>query len=117
KGVSIEELSKRLVMSVEELADLTGCGRNNAYAAVKFGVYPSLRQGKTIKVLVQPTLAILRGERPPGTPTEAPKRHRPTEPQAEAAALTPDVKAAALSELPPDTHQVNTSQAWRPRTR
>jgi hypothetical protein len=57
-------------MSVEELGELLGSGRNQAYEAVRRGVYPSIRVGGgSIKVLTAPTLAILRGEMPPGPAT------------------------------------------------
>ena len=57
-------------MSVEDLADLLESGRNQAYEAVRQGTYPSVRVGKgAIKVLTAPTLAILRGEMPPGPAT------------------------------------------------
>jgi len=56
-------------MSVDDLAELTGMSRNQAYISVNRGVYPSIRgekKGSVVKVLTVPTLAILRGEIPPG---------------------------------------------------
>ncbi len=64
--LSLDNPPTGYVMSVEQLAELTGCSRNNAYAAVRDGLYPSLRHGTKIQVLVLPTLQILRGERVPG---------------------------------------------------
>jgi hypothetical protein len=57
---------KGYVMSVDDLAALTGASRNNTYRAVASGVYPSIRHGRKIMVLVAPALAILSGEREPG---------------------------------------------------
>jgi hypothetical protein len=56
-------------MSVLDLAELVNMSRNHAYDAVKRGVYPSIRSSKkggTFRILTVPTLAILRGELPPG---------------------------------------------------
>ena len=72
---------KPLTMSVEDLAAITDLSRNAAYAAIRNAVYPSVRQGRIFKVLVEPTLAILSGQRPAGPlPGETPpekKRRRP----------------------------------------
>lgn len=58
-------------MSVDDLDEVTNSGRNQAYEAVRQGIYPSIRtEGGAYKVLVVPTLQILRGERPPGSTTE-----------------------------------------------
>ncbi len=74
---------KPLTMSVEDLAAITDLSRNAAYAAVRNAVYPSVRQGRIFKVLVEPTLAILSGQRPAGPlPGETPpeKKTRKTKP-------------------------------------
>ena len=67
-GTSLENPPTGYTMSVLQLAQLTQSDRNAAYRAVQQGVYPSIRQGRSIKVLVVPTLQILRGEREPGQP-------------------------------------------------
>lgn len=65
--LSLKSPPTGFTMSVNDLAELTDSGRNQAYAAVRQGIYPSIRTARgTIKVLVVPTLQILRGERPPG---------------------------------------------------
>jgi excisionase family DNA binding protein len=51
-----------LTMTVDELASLIPCGRMQAYKAVKSGQFPSIRVGKTIKVLRRPALRILDGD-------------------------------------------------------
>src|SRR5580704_13865907 len=70
RPLSLDNPPKGFTMSVHDLAELTGSGRNQAYEAVRQGVYPSVRVGKSgaIKVLTLPTLRILRGEQPPGEP-------------------------------------------------
>jgi hypothetical protein len=68
--LSLDNPPTGATMSVDDLAELADMGRNQAYAAVRQGIYPSIRVGEKgkIAVLVQPTLQILRGERPPGEP-------------------------------------------------
>jgi len=68
-------------MSVDDLAELIDSGRNQAYEAVRQGFYPSIRtEGGAYKVLVVPTLQILRGEREPGQPkTSEPPKPRDSE--------------------------------------
>jgi excisionase family DNA binding protein len=51
-----------LTMTVDELASLIPCGRMQAYKAVRSGQFPSIRVGKTIKVLRGPALRILDGD-------------------------------------------------------
>jgi len=70
RPLSLDNPPKGFTMSVDDLAELIGSGRNQAYEAVRQGVYPSVRAGKkgAIKVLTLPTLRILRGEQPPGEP-------------------------------------------------
>ena len=69
---STREEAGVLTMTVNELASLIPCGRMQAYKAVKSGQFPSIRVGKTIKVLRRPALRILDGDfdggpdRPPG---------------------------------------------------
>ncbi len=64
--LSLDNPPTGFTMSVDDLAQLTHSGRNGAYDALKAGTYPFIRQGRSIKVLTAPTLAILRGEMPPG---------------------------------------------------
>jgi hypothetical protein len=78
-------------MSIEQLAELTGDGRDSAYEKVRAGVFPSLRLGSRGKyaVLTAPTLEILRGQREPGRPVDRPeggaeKRRRTTRSKAKA---------------------------------
>lgn len=68
KRLSLDNPPTSFTMSVDELAELIGSGRNQAYEAVRQGIYPSVRVGTkgAIKVLTLPTLKILRGEQPPG---------------------------------------------------
>jgi hypothetical protein len=59
-------------------------GRNQVYELAKSGIFPFIRNGKRIDLLRGPTLAILRGERPPGdagkkSDDDAPTRRRPGE--------------------------------------
>lgn len=65
---SIDNPPKGFVMSVEDLRNLRGAGgKNSTYGLLHQGVYPSIRENGRIMVLTIPTLAILRGEREPGT--------------------------------------------------
>jgi hypothetical protein len=61
------------LMSVEELwrVHMPTKGRNQVYELAKSGIFPFIRNGKRIDLLRGPTLAILRGERPPGQPGKA----------------------------------------------
>jgi hypothetical protein len=66
---SLDSPPTSYTMTVAELAELVGMGRSQAYAAVASGIYPCIHTGKkgsTFRILTAPTLAILRGERPPG---------------------------------------------------
>jgi hypothetical protein len=58
---------KPLTMSVDDLVAITDSSRNGGYAAIANGTYPAVRQGRRIKVLVGPTMAILNGTRAPGS--------------------------------------------------
>jgi hypothetical protein len=60
------DFEKRLTISPVEAAEAAGYGRNQMYAALESGFFPSIRNGRKRLVLTKPFLAILRGEVPPG---------------------------------------------------
>lgn len=49
-------------MSPEQAFRELNCGRNQGYTAIKAGLIPHIRVGKSIKVLTVPFRRMLRGE-------------------------------------------------------
>lgn len=56
------DLTERPTMTVDEAAELAGVGRNQAYSAVREGIFPSLRIGKRILIPRKKLMRILNGD-------------------------------------------------------
>lgn len=57
--LGLERLSGRLVIQVEEAAQLLGLGRSSAYEAARRGELPTIRMGRRLMVPVPQLLALL----------------------------------------------------------
>lgn len=69
KAASEKEATETgFTMPPEQAFKELNCGRNQGYAAIKAGLIPHIRVGKSIKVLTVPFRRMLRGEdKAPGT--------------------------------------------------
>lgn len=67
--MTLDELRQRTVITVEVLAaDVLHCGRNQAYAAVREGLVPSIRVGSVIRIPIPGLLRVLGDISPPVPP-------------------------------------------------
>ncbi len=92
--MNLEELALRPTITVVELAAVLQVGRNQAYAAVREGLVPSIRVGSVIRIPVPALLRVLgytptHSETPAATaralattePTEGARIHGDTSPR------------------------------------
>jgi hypothetical protein len=95
-------LPTRPAMSVKDLAKITGKSLKTSYKKVNAGFYPSIRLGRgQITVLTEPTLAILRGERPPGPLAGMSPAAAPADAQKMVPGLLPARPASAVKKRRP----------------
>lgn len=64
QALGLEGLNGRLVIQVEEAAQLLGLGRSSAYEAARRGELPTIRMGRRLMVPVPQLLALLGAAQP-----------------------------------------------------